>query len=80
MVLPKTRRFTVQVRVKHATGMGFAGTGAGWTSPTHAVPMCHPRYAEEDWPEVLQVCGVPESHIPYTLHMISIETLLPTYI
>src|SRR5882762_11101481 len=22
--------------------MGFAGMGAGWTSPTRAVPVCHP--------------------------------------
>ena len=24
-------------------GTGFVGTGAGWTSPTRAVPMCHPN-------------------------------------
>ena len=23
-------------------GVGFVGTGAGWTLPTHAVPVCHP--------------------------------------
>ena len=43
-VLSKTHRFAVQVQVKHAVGMGFAGTGVGWTSLTHAVPMCHPSY------------------------------------
>jgi len=35
--------FTVRVRVKPAMGTGFAGTGAGWTSHTHPVPMCHPN-------------------------------------
>src|SRR5882724_7914736 len=25
------------------TGMGFVGTGLGWTLPTHARPMCHPN-------------------------------------
>jgi len=34
--------FAVWVQVKHTTGTGFVGTGVGWTSPTHAVPMCHP--------------------------------------
>src|SRR5882762_6858246 len=24
------------------TGVGFTGTGAGWTLPTCAIPMCHP--------------------------------------
>jgi len=37
-------------------------------------------YGEEDWPEVLRVCGVPESHIPYTLHMVGAESLLPTFV
>ena len=43
VVLPKTCRFAVQVQVKHATGTGFAGMGAGWTLLTCAVPMCHPH-------------------------------------
>jgi len=25
---------------KPAVGAGFAGTGVGWTSPTHTVPVC----------------------------------------
>ena len=33
-VLLETHGFMVQVWVKPATGMGFAGTGAGWTSHT----------------------------------------------
>ena len=41
-VLPKTCGFAVWVQVKHAAGMDFAGTGAGWTSLTCAVPVCHP--------------------------------------
>ena len=46
-MLPKTRRFAVWVQVKHTAGMGFAGTGVGWTSPTHAIPVCHPN---AHWP------------------------------
>ena len=42
-ILVGTCRFAVQVRVKHAAGTGFAGMGAGWTSPTRAVPVCHPN-------------------------------------
>ena len=42
VVLPKIHRFTAWVQVKHAMGMGFVGTGAGWTSPTCAIPVCHP--------------------------------------
>ena len=41
-VLPKTCGFTVRVQVKHTVGTGFVGMGVGWTSPTCAVPMCHP--------------------------------------
>ena len=41
-VLPKTHGFMVWVQVKHATGMGFAGMGAGLTLLTRAVPVCHP--------------------------------------
>jgi len=26
------------------TGAGFMGMGTGWTSPTHAIPMCHPKH------------------------------------
>jgi len=25
-----------------SVGTGFVGAGAGWTSPTCTVPMCHP--------------------------------------
>jgi len=28
------------------TGMGFAGTGPGWTSPTRARPVCHPSQGQ----------------------------------
>ena len=28
----------------HGVGTGFVGTGAGWTSPTRAVPVCHPTH------------------------------------
>src|SRR5882762_3769799 len=45
VVLPKTHRFTVWVQVKHAAGTGFVGMGAGWTLPTHAIPVCHPSQA-----------------------------------
>ena len=55
MVLPKTRRFTVRVQVKHAAGMGFVGTGVGWTLPTCAIPVCHPNNGSVPW---------PSNHIP----------------
>jgi len=41
-VLPETHGFAVRVQVKTAAGYGFAGMGAGWTSPTRTIPMCHP--------------------------------------
>jgi len=44
MVLPKTRRFTVRVQVKHAAGMGFVGMGVSRTSLICAIPMCHYNY------------------------------------
>src|SRR5882762_5876795 len=28
----------------HGVGTGFVGTGVGWTSPTRAVPVCHPTH------------------------------------
>ena len=34
----------VRVCTRTHMGTGFAGTGPGWTSPTHAIPMCHPSY------------------------------------
>src|SRR5882762_10648574 len=57
----QTHRFVVQVRVKHAVGMGFVGTGVGWTSPTHAIPMCHPTPVERSMWEPDRadpICGV----------------------
>jgi hypothetical protein len=42
------------------------------------IKICTRRgYSEEDWPDVLHVCGVPESHIPYLLLLISAENVLP---
>jgi hypothetical protein len=42
------------------------------------IKICtHRGYSEEDWPDVLRVCGVPESHIPYLLLLISAENVLP---
>src|SRR5882762_10037847 len=38
----ETHGSAVWVQVNPAAGMVFAGTGVGWTSPTHAIPMCHP--------------------------------------
>ena len=38
----ETRVFAVWVQVKPTVGVGFTGTGAGWTMPTHTIPMCHP--------------------------------------
>jgi len=32
----------VQVCTCTHMGMGFAGMGLGWTSPTCAIPVCHP--------------------------------------
>ena len=29
----------------YVLGTGFMGTGLGWTSPTHTVPVCHPTGA-----------------------------------
>ena len=43
-VLLKTHMWAVQVCTCTCTGMGFMGTGLGWTLPTHTVPMCHPNY------------------------------------
>ena len=40
----KTHRFMVQVQVKPAVGVGFMGTGVGWTTPTHTVPVYHPTH------------------------------------
>jgi len=31
----------VQVQVKHTMGMGFVGTGAGWTLPTRVPPYLY---------------------------------------
>ena len=44
MVLLKPAYVVVRVQVKPAAGMGFVGTGAGWTSPTRTVPVCHPTH------------------------------------
>src|SRR5882724_865195 len=33
----------VRVCTRTRTGTGFAGTGPGWTSPTRARPVSHPR-------------------------------------
>ena len=35
---------TVWVCTRTRTGTGFTGMGPGWTSPTCAIPVCHPRY------------------------------------
>ena len=34
------------VKPAYDLGVGFMGMSAGWTSHTHAVPVCHPN---EDW-------------------------------
>jgi len=34
-------------------------------------------YSEDDVPDVLRVCGVPELHIPYLLLLIDAERALP---
>src|SRR5882762_5380584 len=33
-----------QIQLPHFAEPGSAGMGVGWTSPTHAVPVCHPSY------------------------------------
>ena len=88
MVLPKTCGFMVQVRVKHTAGTGFVGTGVGWTSPTHAVPVCHPSHPSL-LPHAISpvpscychllhalTCTVPLSHITSHLHCL---TPTPTF-
>jgi len=35
---------TVRVCTCTHTGMGFTGTGPGWTLPTRAIPVCHPKF------------------------------------
>ena len=42
-VLQKPAYVVVQIWVKPVTGMGFMGTGAGWTLSTHTIPVCHPK-------------------------------------
>jgi hypothetical protein len=44
--------------------------------PELAACVCQ-AYTEEDVPDVLRVCGVPELHIPYLLLLISAEGSLP---
>jgi len=34
------------VKPAYVLGVGFEGTGMGWTSYTCAIPVCHPN---EDW-------------------------------
>ena len=34
----------VQVCTHTHMGTGFVGMGLGWTSLTHAIPVCHPNH------------------------------------
>jgi len=41
-VSPNPHMFRVRVWTRTRTGVGFAGTGPGWTAWTRARPVCHP--------------------------------------
>ena len=34
------------------TGVGFAGMGLGWTTRTHARPVCHPSQSKKTLPMI----------------------------